>query len=349
MTPFSDDDLAAEVLRHGVPREAGPAPTDAAIAAWAEGRLDPERAAIVEAYLATHDDARALAFALRDDLLATDAPAGDAIATPTGGREGAAGAKIVSLDEVRARRGRWIPFAAAAAVLLAAGVLALRSGGGATSLDSDARLVAATGSLAHDAPGLFGDFRPIDAAERRAAVEDANRAGSSLLEPASRVLDVQPAVRWTSVNTGGWDADARFEVELANADGVVIWRHATKERFVAAADVPVLERGRSYLITVKAPGTLFGGGAGTRAFDVADDSTAAALASGRATARRLLGDDVGDLAFAHAAARKGFLVEAKRAATTYLARHPNDAAAREFDEYLRRRLGWPVAADARPR
>ena len=68
MTDHFDDDATRDILQAASSAGRTSALSDAAIAAWVEGRLDPERAALVEAHLATDDETRAYAFALRDEM-----------------------------------------------------------------------------------------------------------------------------------------------------------------------------------------------------------------------------------------------------------------------------------------
>ena len=342
MTDHSDDETTRDILRAASSACRTNAVSDAAIAAWAEGRLDPERAALIEAYLATDDETRAYAFALRDEMreaAAADAPA----SAPAIGTGHAGAVAIPSLAAARARRSAWVPFAAAAAIVLAVGAaIFVRSGGsiGTTELgiDSDAALVASAADLAKRAPSLFADFKPVASSERTTAVADAQRSGLSILEPFGHVLSARPDIRWSSA--GG---ASRYEIAIADAEGAVLWRTTTERTSVATEDAPRLERGRSYVIEVNATGPL-GRTTASRPFDVADAVMSDAVLDARTTARKALGDDLGDLAWAHGLARRGFLTNAKSAVTGYLTHHPKDAAAREFDEYLRRRLGWPEGA-----
>lgn len=327
MNHASDDDLARTILERAGPMGPATAVSDALIAAWAEGRLDTERAALVEAHLAADDGARRAAFALRDEILA--GAAGDR------GHGVAASSPIPSLATTRARRATWAPFAAAAALLVALGVAFLGQGPSGPALDSDARLVAAAGALSREAPDLFADFRPVASAERREASADTTRSGLSILEPVGRVLETRPALRWLAAA-----GVTSYEIAIADADGVVVWRTTTRADRIATADAPTLVAGRAYVIEVTATGPL-GRTSANRAFDVVATETAEAIGSARARAHASLGRDLGELAFAHAAARRGLLIASKGAVTAFLAGHPKDAAALEFDEYLRRRLGWP--------
>lgn len=332
MTDSSDDETIRDILRSAGSRARTGAVSDAAIAAWAEGRLDPERAALVEAHLATDDETRAYAFALRDEVLEAGRSNGSA--------------PVPSLAAARARRSRWFPFATAAVILLAAGAALYAQSRGSIltttpDIDSDARLVASATDLAKQAPSFFADFQPVAASERRAAVADTSRSGLSILEPIGHVLFERPELRWSS--SGGASS---YEIAIADADGAVLWRKTTQRTSVAPDDAPRLERGRSYVIEINATGPL-GRTTASRPFDVADADTSNFVLDAHTTARKVLGDDLGDLAWAHGLARRGFLTNAKGAVTAYLVRRPNDAAAREFDEYLRRRLGWPEGAGSR--
>ena len=332
MTEIPDEEAAGAILRAALALDRAPPVGDALIAAWAEERLDPERAAIVEAHLAADDEARAYAFALREELLGT-----------AGAHQAPASVPLPSLAAARSRRATWVPFAVAAALLLALGTMVLSPGSrpGLVSLgdqDSDARLVAAADDLARRSPELFGDFRPIGAAERRATVGDVMRSGLSILEPLGHVVGRQPPLRWAS--TAGATS---YDVVVADADGAVIWRTTTALTRVAPGEGPDLEPGRAYLIEVSAAGPL-GRTTASRSFDVAERTAVDALATAREALGRALGDPLGDLARAHLAARRGFLIEAKAAVEAYLVRNPKDAAAISFDEYVRRRLGWPEGA-----
>jgi hypothetical protein len=331
MSRISDDDLTSAILSTpGAVRPSAARPTDATIAAWAEGRLDAERAALVEAYLATDDAARAEALALRESATGV-------VAVFAGSNDGGG---VLSLDAARTRRATWVPFAAAAAILAAIGVAVLRRTPSGDGLGSDAALVAAIDDLGRTPSGLFDGFRPISAEERRGATGDVNRSGLSILEPSGHVLDGQPTIRWAA--PGG---AATYEVAVTDRDGIVLWKTSTTGTEVGAASGPRLEPGKAYLVEIAATGPL-GRTTATRAFDVATTAEAKAVLAGRDDARRTLGDALGDLAWAHAAARRGYLGSAKAALAGWLASHPGDTAGRELDEYLRRRLGWPEPATA---
>lgn len=342
MTVSSNDETAGAILRSAGALDRPVPVSDTLLAAWAEGRLDPERAALVEAHLAADDVARGVALALREEVLesrrgATSAePRSDSRSSDSDGRAGPESDALPSLAAARARRSTWVPFAAAAAALLALGASFLASKSTTpTALGSDARLVAAADDLLRAEPELFRDFRPVGRAERRETVGDTTRSGLSILEPVGHVVSARPALRWASANGA-----KSFDVVVADSEGVVVWRTTTERSSIPTESLPHLEQGRAYVIEVNATGP-FGRTTASRPFDVASAAAADSLSKAKSALLRAQGDDFGDLAFAHLAARRGFLTQAVDAVGAYLARHAKDADARDFDDYLRRRLGWP--------
>ena len=157
---------------------------DNLIAAYAEGRLTGARRARMEAHLATDPEARALVAALVIDREADDGyrPEEASPTPPAAPREEAAWS-------------RWLPFAAAATVLLAVGAAVLTRPADTTALDTTARMVAAAEDLGARRPDLFRGFRPVDVAAlpRRAPTE--LRGGILVTAPRERTILGRPGER----------------------------------------------------------------------------------------------------------------------------------------------------------
>jgi hypothetical protein len=310
--PQDEERIVAHLLRSDPsPGPAGPCLDADWLAGWAEGRLDAERRALVEGHLASCDACRAAATELFDAL--SERPAG------TEPEEAADPAAAPVLSLPAARRRRVGAFALAASILLAlgAGFLALRGGGGDGVPDAERALADAADELRSGAPQWFAGFEPAGPAERRSAASDARRASLLVLRPAGVVLETRPRLEWADA-TGA----SAYEVVLAGPDGAEVWRgRSNGPTLDLPGDAPELVRGTSYVLEVTAvgPAGTAGGPRATRGFRVASAEEAGAWEGAVREAGRRVDPSVRDLVLAHAAARRGLLLEALTRTEAHLA------------------------------
>jgi hypothetical protein len=262
----------------------------------------------------------------------------------------AAVATVATTAKAPARGRTWRLLVAAAAVLVVGvgGWLLARGGGNAPDAvvreDADAALLASARELGATRPDLFGEFRPIDHAERVAARPDALRGGLALRTPRETILGGRPTFRWTAV-----PRVKEYTLALRGADGDAVWTRAVaapegadvvEAAFPAeAADLPPGSAWQWSVSGKRAAGTVDG----SLGFRVASAAEGDRLAEAEREITRIGPPELADLLLAQYAARLGFLEEAMAAAKRQVARHPV-AAARETVDYLRARLGDAAAA-----
>jgi hypothetical protein len=287
------------------------------LVAYAEGRLDDARRAVVEARLAHDDEARRLVA-----LLARE------------GEHAAAEPSLSRSAPGRARARRAVAWAAAAVLLVGAGAAAVTWLLPDRPADTGAWLVATAGALAKEAPEDFAGFTPYTLGELAGGADAPLRGGLVVTRPRGLLAGDRPEVTWVPV--AGAEA---YEVTLTADDGRVLWsRRATDARLPYPADAPALPRGRQVVVEVAGAAAL--GRVEGRV--VATVATAEDEARHRQRVDRLraaAGDARADLLVAHHALRAGRLLDAERAARAYAARAPDDPLGQATLAHVERRLG----------
>jgi hypothetical protein len=215
--------------------------------------------------------------------------------------------------------------AAAAAVLLAAGAAllfpGLRPGGG----DLESRLVAAASALASRHPGVLGDLRPLDAAERLRRGETTRAGGLRALLPCGNILEDRPPFSWS-----GPPADAAVRVAVEAPGGAGLWSASgTGGRKDYPLDAPPLLAGTTCTWSVSWASPL-GPEEDRRSFTVLAEADRRALAEAMAKIEAEAPPELIDLLKAHLALRRGLVAEAERWARR--------AAARSGDRVVRQTL-----------
>ena len=291
---------------------------DNLIAAYAEGRLTGARRARMEAHLATDPEARAHVAALVIDRDADDGyrPEEASPTPPAAPREEAAWS-------------RWLPFAAAATVLLAVGAAVLTRPADTTALDTTARMVAAAEDLEARRPDLFRGFRPVEVAAlpRRAPAE--LRGGILVTAPRERTILGRPELDWRPV--AGVTA---YDVTVTRPDGTsVLSARAGAPPFAWPADAPELAPG-AYVVDVSGA-AAYGRAEGRRYFHVASEEERRTLSDAAKVIAGLAPPDVASLLAAHDALRRGFPDEALRLAREHANARPQDPAGAALVEHLR--------------
>ncbi|MGH7149977.1 MAG: zf-HC2 domain-containing protein [Planctomycetota bacterium] len=338
-----EDDSVFEFLVRGFAPEGGTVGAEACpgenlLAGLADGSLIPEERERLERHLLRCKRcASVAAFLPRMGLTGEGGRARTPIPREAGRREESAGAKPTW-------RGALRPWLAAAAVLVAvAGVAvgphllrALRYRPGA---HSEARLIASARSLARTRPDLFGDFVPLDRAERLAAPPTLRSGGPALLYPAGKVREARPTFRWESGTGSG-----EYEVVLRKENGTEVWRRLSATASLAyPTDERGLAAGLRYVWEVAATGPG-GEDRSQRVFEAASPEESAALGSCLGVIRGTVPEETRDLLAAHLALRRGFYSEAEEIARAYLASRPEDPIGRETLYQVLRRLGSSEAA-----
>jgi hypothetical protein len=233
----------------------------------------------------------------------------------------------------RRRWPAWIPWAAAALLVLGLGAAALLSVDGRTGPVSEQRaLELAAGRLRSAHPDLFAGFEPLSEQERASVAPVRLRGPLAVLRPAETVLETRPQVTWVA----GAGATG-YEVTLSADGGPVVWRQtvaATTGATYPPAAAPLAPGGR-YVVRVETRGPL-GRDEATRRFAVADDAERARFTR----ALEVLASESSVLD-AHFAIRRGLLLEAERLLTERIARRPLDSLAHDTLLYVQRRLGVP--------
>lgn len=296
-----------------------PCPDENELVGWAEQRLDARRAEAVEAHLADCDACREVAFVWRETVAAKDET------TPAEEQTGAL--RFVP----GGRLSRWVPFAVAAAILIAIGV---RIAGRETHVPTsgDSRLVAAARDLSRAHPDLLAGFAPVSASEREAVLDDRPRAGISIVEPVGLLLDVPSKVSWTAPPD-----DTEVRLVVVDAQGETLGSVSSRGKSVEMPGRARMEAGGRYVLEVTGDGAL-GSSTLRRSFAVATNDARATWGKAAAAIRAEAPPELAEVLVAHAAARRGLLVEAFRVAEARAAANPDDAEASAIREYARKRL-----------
>ena len=286
------------------------------LAQYAEGILGARRRADVDAHVAGCDRCRSL---LADLARAALVAVGAVAATPTG--------RLASFT-------RGLPIAAAAAVLVAGLVLALRSGA-PTVADTDARLVAVATRLSTDRPDLFAGFRSLDARERSAGGTDVQRGGIDSMSPSGVTVETRPTFEWAEV-----DGASDYTVSVIDSEGNRLLKQtANSARLDGASLQKALTRGTDYVWKVTAVGSVTPaeGTCALRVSSEAEANTYAAIVVAVAAATTT-DEGLRDLATAHALLRRGFDADALPFARRHAAANLSDAVGRDTLALIRRRL-----------
>ena len=284
-----------------------------ALAQYAEGVLGDRRRAALDEHVAHCDRCRSLvAAAARAGLVAEGAvgrtPGGTVLRFP-----------------------RWIPFAAAAVVVVG---LALWLPSREPSAEgTDARLVAVAERLSARRPDLFADFRPLDAAERAAGAVDVQRGGIEDMAPAGVTVETRPTFEWAEV-----DGAAEYALTVIDAEGTrLLSTKVRSARLEGSALAKALTRNTDYVWKVTAVGSAMPA-EGTCALRVAGDADARTHASVVAAVAAVADETLRDLATAHALLRRGLAADALPFARRFAAGHAGDDVGRETRALIRRRL-----------
>lgn len=324
-----DDELARSLVERVMPQPpASPCPDENLLAGWAEGTLTGARAADVEEHLTRCDDCRRTAMLWREEAAAPEVPASDA-------------GPVLDLSAAR-RRVRWLGVAVAAVAVAAIGLTVFRRTDVPTPPGTDARLVAVAQDLATAKPELFAGFGPVDRSTRESLRDDGTRGGVEILEPSGAVLDTPVRVRWTPL-----PAAISYAVVVADASGATIWKStsipdgaakdATGNATLTFPKALGLAPGGHYVIEVT-PETAIGSTTARRSFSIATDVERGiwTRSAGEILARAPA--DLARLVIAHAALRRGYVLEAERAARAQVEAFPMDTVATETLAYARRLL-----------
>lgn len=318
-----DDDRFEEALAGALPGDAPAEGDDAhpsadALAGLAEGLLPEEGRAAIEHHLAVCSECRAIAADL-------------------------AGRGSVEVGAATAARGagRWLPWAAAALVLIGVGAMLLwrRDGAGPArpGEDPDRLLRASAKALAEARPDLFAEFTPLDRAARTAPHSAALRGDVALHGPRGTVLTGRPAFRWAAVGRA-----TRCTLTLRGSDGAAVWMRQV-EGTVAPfpADAQELPPGSTWQWSI-AGKRAAGPFEGSLGFHVASETEAARFAEVRRELLARVPAAQAEVLWAQWAAQAGLLEEAERALVGHLAAHPADPLGTETLDYVRARLGIGV-------
>jgi hypothetical protein len=289
---------------------ASPCPDANRLAGFAEGRLLEAEVEALSAHVATCDACRTLV--------------ADVARAWTPG--------VCSAPARPARRRRaWIaPFAAAAALLIAATVVLV-----AGPRDTREIALASARDLAAARPDLFAGFEPLRSG--RSAAPAPMRGAPALFAPAGVVTETRPAFRWEPA-----PGVTRWTVTLRTSEGDRIWS--------AESDAPSLEfparetdlaPGARYIWEASGVGPL-GVERSRRAFDVASDDERRAFDEASREVERIVPERIRALVLAQFALHRGLYGVAETQAERYLRDAPADAFGAETLAAARRAVGRPT-------
>jgi hypothetical protein len=226
-------------------------------------------------------------------------------------------APVPSLEEARARRStRWLPFAAAAAVLVAAGWFVWRQAPSSGSGSERDALEVAAATLARTRPDLVADLPVLTDRELAGGGHGVLRGGIYLHGPNEIVLDDRPTFSWEYYPT----IDP-YEIALFDSTGARLWTRTAPARGQVAGEIhdtwfefpkdeAPLKPGTSYRWTVSGTGA-FGQIEGSRTFSRASEADAAKWAQ-TVEASKAVSPGSRSLLLGHLALRRGYLDEAMK-------------------------------------
>jgi hypothetical protein len=245
------------------------------VAAYVADALSPEECAALEPRLRADPEARLLIEVLREEHA-----------------ESAQGAQGVEAPAVP--RGHWWLPAAAAVVLFAVGLAALRWRTPVPHADLPTRIAAAAADLRAHAPVIFGDFTPFDGDVGLPAA-GATRGGVVWLGPRGVVLRAPDELRWRLPR----DA-SRVEVTLVSPS--FRWSAEVEGEHSPA---PALPPGR-YVVTIRALDSLAAQST-TRTFEIVDAAGVVRHQRALSLIRERAPADIADVLVAHYALRARLL------------------------------------------
>jgi hypothetical protein len=288
-----------------------------ALAELVDGVVAPLRRARIEAHLVTCEACRTTVALTRRALPATATdPVARTVASPSGGR-----------------RAGWIPFAAAAAALVAVGLAVARRADEPTTLDG------AFAALRVSDATRFADASPLSAVELADRGATLLRGGIEWMTPVGTTTEARPTFEWAEVS----GADG-YRVSIVDADGNRLLTTTTRTPKLDGSALPeALVAGRDYVWKVTAldaPTPTDG----ATALHVATSAERAAVRGLVDGVRATVPAPLVDLVTAQVLLRRGHAAEALLYARRHAQRAPRDSMGRDTLALALRRLAPSASA-----